>query len=194
VVFGEDGSTTTLGGGLGSEDDGSNGKDGHTNKTKIDLSSVSALSEQHLAQVRQRLAATAELDKEENKARLREKKLKAKRGREQEDQGEAPTLATASDSDEDDDGGVGDSSRSGEGEESGEEDEDNSHDDDASEGALWGESASEEVPSLPVMTKAAAGMKRSLKSRKNTNSVEVDEAAVMAMLGGGNIANKKAKR
>ena len=45
-----------------------------------------------------------------------------------------------------------------------------------------------------MMTKAAAGMKRSLKSRKNTNSVEVDEAAVMAMLGGGNIANKKAKR
>ena len=209
MVFGEDGSTTTLGGGLGSEDGESNGKDGHTNKTKVDLSSVSALSELHLAQVRQRLAATAELDKEENKARLREKKLKAKRGREQQEevQGIAPTLAMASESDDDDnddDENGSDGSRSGEdgGEESGEENEDNSHDDDVSDEALSseldsedddGDDNDEEVPSLPVKMKAAARQKRSFKSRENVNSVEADEAAVMAMLGGG-MANKKAKR
>lgn len=200
MLFGEDGSTTTLGGGLGSEEDASHGKDGQTDTVKIDLSSVSALSERHLAQVRQRLAATAELDKEENKFRLREKKLKAKRGREHEEEehGKAPTLATASESDNDDEGNGSHSSRS-----SGEDDDDSNDgvSDDVSDEALSSEPGSEdddddekEAPSLPAKTKAAAGQKRSLKSREDINSVEVDEAAVMAMLGGGNMVNKKAKR
>jgi hypothetical protein len=162
VLFNEDGATTKLGGSFDG-DDGDNGG--------VDLSSVAALNAKHLAAVRLRLAATADLDKAESKARLREKKQKAKRSQEPEEQAGAPTLRMASSDSGSDD----------------ESDEDMGLESDASEESdeEGGEESEEDA--------APAGKRpRQGRSAATGASVEADEAAVMAMLGGK--ATVKAKR